>query len=151
MCQMPITRAPELDEALASGLQLQVLGQSARSGPEEGVAVAAVLAGTVRTPPAITARFRTARRAGHLYVLNDAGTARFLISPGVLSQVVISAGSWPLVLPVIGPRAKPIPAADTARLQADLDLFCAVVDVAAGGVDLELRATGITVDRAFST
>ncbi len=43
-----------------------------------------------------------------------------------------------------------IPIGDAAQLKADLDLFCAILEAAAPGVDLELRATGITVDRAFS-
>jgi ATPase family associated with various cellular activities (AAA) len=159
---MPITRAAELDDALAAALPLQVLGQTARSGPlsrlvvlgrsdpRAGVAVAALLAGTLRTPAAIATKFPTARRGRDLYVLNADGAERFLVSPGLLGQIVISAGSWPFVLPVIGPKAEPIPIANKGELQADLDLFCAVADVAAGGVDLELRATGITVDRAFS-
>jgi hypothetical protein len=159
---MPITRAPELDEALAAGLPLQVLGQTVRNGPlsrlvvlgrsdlRAGVAVAALLAGTLRTPAAIETSFQTARRGRDLYVLNAQGEERFLVSPGLLGQIVISAGSWPFVLPVIGPKAEPIPIGDAAALKAELDHFCEVVDVAAGGVDLELRPTGITVDRAFS-
>lgn len=158
---MGVTRAPELDEALALGLPLQVLGQAGRRGslsrlvvlgrsdPETGVSLAGIIAGTLRIPPAITSRFHTATRARGLYVLNDEGAERFVLSPGVMSQIVVSAGSWPLVLPVFGPKAKPIAIGDEADLQADLDLFCAVVDTAAGGVDLELRATGITVDRAL--
>jgi len=162
MYAMALTRAPELDEALAAGLPLQVLGQTGRRGPLSrlvvlgrsdpvaGVALAGVLAGTLRIPRAITTRFRTATRGRNLYVLDDAGSERFLVSPGIMGQVVVSAGSWPLVLPVLGPRAKALAIGDRARLQADLDLFCAVIDVAAGGVDLELRPTGITVDRAFT-
>jgi hypothetical protein len=159
---MAVTRSPELDEALVTGLPLQVLGQTAgrgplsrlvvlgRSDPETGVALAGVLAGTLRMPRAVTARFRTAKRGRHLYVLDDAGEERFLVSPGVMGQLVVSAGSWPFILPVLGPKARPIVAADRIRLQSDLDLFCAVLDAAAGGVEVELRPTGITVDRAFS-
>jgi ATP-dependent 26S proteasome regulatory subunit len=105
----------------------------------------------VRIPPAVTTNFPTAKRGRNVFVVNAAGQERFSISIGVMGQVVVSAGSWPLVLPVLLPTAKPIPTSDKARLRADLDLFCAVVDAAAGGIDMELWPTGLTVDQAFST
>ena len=158
---MGVTRARELDAVLEEGLPLQVLGQTARgplsrlvvlgrSDPETGVAIAGILAGTVRIPRRITTIYQTVARSRGLFILNEAGEERFVISPGVMGQLVISAGSWPLVLPVLAPKAKPLSTADKDRLRADLDLFCDVIDVASGGVELELRATGITVDRAFT-
>ncbi len=111
---MAITRTPGLDAALAAGLPLQVLGQGpsagvsrlvvlGRSDPEAGVALAAVLAGTLRIPREIATRFPTATRGRGLYVLDEAGEERFLVSAGVMGQIVISAGGWPFVLPVFGP------------------------------------------------
>src|SRR5438034_7575950 len=128
MCAMALTRAPELDETLAAGMPLQVLGQTGRRGPLSrlvvlgrsdpvtGVALAGVLAGTLRIPRAITTRFRTATRGRNLYVLDDAGSKRFLVSPGIMGQVVVSAGSWPLVLPVLGPRAEALAIGDSAQI-----------------------------------
>jgi hypothetical protein len=159
---MAVTRAAGFDEALAAGLRLQVIGQSARrnavsrvavlgrSDPAAGAALAGVLVGTVRMPAAVAATFPTVKRGRNLLVLNAAGEERFLVSTGVMGQVVVSAGSWPLILPVLLPTAKPIPTGDRASLRADLDLFCAVLDTAAGGVDMELWPTGVTVDHAFS-
>ena len=112
--------------------------------------MAGILAGTVRTPRAIASTFRTAPRGRGISILDDAGEERFVMSPGVMGQLVVSAGSWPLVMPVLAPKAKPLATGDVKRLKADLDLFCAVLDTAVGGVDMELRPTGITVDRAFS-
>jgi ATP-dependent 26S proteasome regulatory subunit len=83
-------------------------------------------------------------------VVDAAGENRVLISIGVMGQVVVSAGSWPLVLPVLLPTAKPLRVGDRAQQRADLDLFCAVLDAAAGGIDMELWPTGVTVDQAFS-
>src|ERR671930_615135 len=62
-----------------------------------------------------------------------------------------SAAAWPLVLPVIGPRADPLPMGTRRQLDADLDLFCELVTAAVGvKVDLELRPTGVTIDNALS-
>src|SRR5918911_4858572 len=109
---MAITWAPALAEALVAGLPLQVLGQSARGGPlsrllvlgrsepERGAWLAAVLAGTLRTPPAIESRFRTERVRGGVMVFDEAGKDRFVVTSGLFNQLVIACGTWPLVLPL---------------------------------------------------
>src|SRR5438270_2448735 len=127
---MAITWAPALAEALVAGLPLQVLGQSARTGPlsrllilgrsdpDRGAWLAAVLAGTLRTPPAIEEQFRTERLRGGLVVFDDAGNDRFVVSSGLLNQLVISCGTWPLVLPLIGPKAEALPVSKRSELKA---------------------------------
>jgi hypothetical protein len=161
---MAITWAPALADALASGLQLQVLGQTGRGGPlsrllvlgrSEGggrAALAAVLAGTFRTPPAIDERFNTVRRGQGLFVRDGSGHQRFVVSGGLLNQIVISCGSWPLILPVIGPKATAISTRHRGELESDLDLFCELVTAAVGpDVEVELRPTGMTVESALSS
>src|SRR5436305_66651 len=99
---MGISWTPALADGLAAGLPLQVLGQSARSGPlsrllvlgrsdpDGGASLAAVLAGTMRTPAAIEKGFRTVRRGGAVFVLDEHRRERFVLSRGLLEQVVIS-------------------------------------------------------------
>jgi AAA+ superfamily predicted ATPase len=161
---MAITWAPALAEALASGLPLQVLGQSARNGPlsrllvlgrseaERGAWLAAVLAGTLRTPPAIEARFRTERVRGGVMVFDESGKDRFVVTSGLLNQLVIACGSWPLVLPLIGPKADALPVDKRSELESALDLFCGVVDAATGDeLKLVLEPTGVTLESAVSS
>jgi hypothetical protein len=161
---MAITWAPALAEALVAGLPLQVLGQSARGGPlsrllvlgrsepERGAWLAGVLAGTLRTPPAIEAQFRTERVRSGLVVFDETGKDRFVVSAGLLNQVVISCGAWPLVLPLIGPKAEALPVGNRVELDAGLDLFCKLLDAATGEeISLELAATGVTIESAVSS
>jgi hypothetical protein len=160
---MAVTWSPELADRLTSGLPLQVLGQSGRGGPlsrlvvlgrsdpESGAALAAVLAGTLRTPRAIPESFPTVRRGRGLFVRDEDGRERFVVSAGLLNQVVISCGSWPLVLPLIGPKAGALSVAERDELEAGLDLFCRIVGSAVGSdAELVLEPTGIGVDSAVS-
>lgn len=159
-----MTWEQELIERLRAGLPLQVLGQASlegplrrlvvlgRSDPDSGAWLAAVLMGTLRTPPGIESGFATrSARGGALYVLDEGGRDRFVVSRGLLDQVVISCGGWPLLLPLVGAKARPRPVGDRAALASDLDAFCALVAAAAPGAALTLSATGLTVDAAFGS
>ena len=72
---------------------------------------------------------------------------RFEFSRGPLNQLVLFAGSWPILVPLVGPRVRPIPAED---LDAALLRFCELVDLTAGAkVELTLAPDGHRVDTAI--
>lgn len=163
---MAVTWEPALLEALAAGLPLQVLGQAplggplgrvvivGRSDPQAGAWLAAVLMGTLRRPPEIERDHPTRpARGGSLFVLDEAGGDRFAVTRGVLDQVVISCGGWPLLLPLVGPKARARPVGDRDALARDLDAFCAVVGsaVSRAAPSLSLTPTGVTADVALGS
>ena len=72
---------------------------------------------------------------------------RFEFSRGPLNQLVLFAGSWPVLVPLVGPRVRPIAADD---LEPALGRFCELVDLTAGApVELTLEPDGHRVDTAI--
>lgn len=72
---------------------------------------------------------------------------RFEFSRGPLNQLVLFAGSWPILVPLVGPRVRPIPADE---LEPSLKRFCELVDQTAGAtVELTLVPDGHRVETAI--
>jgi len=172
--------APALAGALRAGLPLTVIGRQvappplssvavvARSGPG-GASLATIFLPTIErgalafsplglgrivsfNPGAsIGERFPTRRRGSGLYVLDEAGGEQFVLAPGIFNQATLTAGSWPLLLPLVGPHAAARP---LDRLEAELDRYCAVLEAALSAlrtpVRLELADTGLNVDAVLS-
>jgi hypothetical protein len=158
--------------------RLVVLGRS-DSPPDGHMALAAVLVptargGTValgplgmgrpgasRIPIEVADRFPSrAARGGGFYVLGDEGVGDFLVAHGIVRQITVTCGLWPVLLQLAGPRAPARPTGDLTGVAADLDRFCevltAVVDAVYAHEDLPsprnqltLRPTGISVDSAL--
>ena len=116
--------------------------------------------GATRIPPELADRFTTRdARGGGLYVLGD-GAADFIVAHGIVRQITVSCGLWPLLLQLAGPRAPALPTTDASRVAADLDRFCEVVSAVVDAVyaheeaptpraGLVLRPTGVSVDSAL--
>jgi AAA+ superfamily predicted ATPase len=172
--------APPLTAALKAGLPLTVVGRQGAPSPLSSVVVlarssgdsfslAAIFLPTIERgalamspigpgrvigfDPARTvgARFPTRRRGSGVYVLTDDGAEQFVVAPGLFNQPTLSAGSWPLLLPLVGPHASARP---LAAVKAELDRFCVVLEAALSGlrspVAFELADTGLNVESALS-
>ena len=172
--------APALAKALRGGLPLTVIGRQvapsplssvvvlARSGAG-GAALATLFLPTVErgafalTPlglgralafdprRALGEAFPTRRRGSGLYILDEAGQEQFVLAPGLFNQTTLTAGGWPLLLPLVVPHA---PTRPLDRIEAELDRYCAALAVALNTlrtpVGLELADTGLNVDAVLS-
>src|SRR5256885_3716439 len=143
--------APALAAALKAGLPLTVVGRQGAPSPLSSVVVLARSGGdscslaTIFLPtiergalamspigpgrvvgfdPARTvgARFPTRRRGSGVYVLAEDGAEQFVVAPGLFNQPTLSAGSRPLLLPLVGPHT---PARPLAAGEAAPDPYCA--------------------------
>ncbi len=173
--------ARALAQGLRDGLPLTVIGRQAAPSPLSSVVVlahsgggraslAAVFLPTVERGAAsaisplglgrmlafdprraLGEAFSSRRRGSGLYVLSEAGEEQFVLAPGIFNQATLTAGTWPLLLPLVGPHAAPRP---LDKFEAELDRFCQVLAVALGTlrtpVDLELADTGLNVEAALS-
>ena len=84
-----------------------------------------------------------------------------MIGPGVvLNQLVVSSGTWPLLVPLFGPRTRGRPLTQRGALEHDLDGFCAVVAETVNAiyrrdglpltdVALTIRPTNLNADTAL--
>ncbi|MGH2353109.1 MAG: ATP-binding protein [Chloroflexota bacterium] len=118
------------------------------------------LAGALQPPMELRELFSTRRTTDAIYILDDQGRDRFAVGPGVvLNQLVVSCGTWPLLVPLFGPRTRSRPVADHAAVERDLDDYCAVVSATVNAiyrrrraplpsVALTIRPTGLNVDSA---
>jgi hypothetical protein len=119
--------------------------------------------GATRVPSELAARFRTrpAGGGGGLLVLDERGSDRFLVAPGLMRHVTVTCGLWPVLRQLIGPRAPARPTDDAAAVADDLDRFCellqAVVtamyeahELAVPPLDLVLRPTAASVQGALT-
>ena len=117
--------------------------------------------GAILPPEAIKRTFRTRRQGGAVFVQDRFGQDRYLLATGFVNQLVVCCGTWPVLLPLIGPRMEAHPFRDRQELEADLDFFCQVVAVTLEGVyasdedagiapeaELELAATGASAEAA---
>ncbi|HEX2326061.1 MAG TPA: ATP-binding protein [Chloroflexota bacterium] len=119
------------------------------------------LAGTLAPPDELRQHFPTRRTAEAIFVLDGEGRDRFVIGPGVvLNQLVVSSGTWPLLVPLFGPRTRGRPLTQRGALEHDLDGFCAVVAETVNAiyrrdglpltdVALTIRPTNLNADTAL--
>ena len=180
MTRASVRWAPELAKALRAGLPLTVIGREvapsplssvvvlARSGGAQAALAAMFLPSLERGAFAFSplgvgrllafdprrelgAAFPTRRRGSGLYILDERGDEQFVLAPGLFNQTTLSAGSWPLLLPLVGPHTEGRP---LDRIEAELDRFCELIAVALSGlkapVTMELADTGLNVEAALS-
>ena len=166
---MEVRCTPELAEAIARGLPLTVAGQIAlppplagivviaRGGPVPGgLSLAAVLQprALLRVPELVGLQ-TTRRRNGT--VVEEA----FAVTPGLLNQLVVSSGAWPLVVPLLNPSTPAYPVPDLAAVKRGLDLFATVLGNVVAGIyqaagkdapagKLVLAPTGLGVETALA-
>ena len=164
--------APELKGRLRTGLPLTVLAQATLQPPlgrllimgrsdDGGVSLAASLmpggragvlalsavgiikpAGAGIPPAALRPRFPAREHRKGIFILDAEGDDLFLVGSGLLNQVVVSCGPWPLLIPLVGPRAPKLQPEDEETLASNLDTFCAVVAASIDGVYRHLRQEG---------
>lgn len=117
--------------------------------------------GAIHPPETVVRTFRTRRQAGAIFVQDQKGQDRYLLATGLVNQLVVCCGTWPVLMPLIGPRVGAHPFRDRQALEADLDFFCHVVAVTLEGVygsdkdsepslevELELSSTGASTETA---
>src|ERR1700704_5289772 len=131
----------DLADAIARGLPLTVAGQIAlppplagivvlvRGGPVPGgLSLAAVLQPrTLLRVPELEGMQTTRRRNGT--VVEDS----FAVTPGLLNQLVVACGAWPLVVPLLNPSTPAYPVPDGAAIERGLELFGTRLHTARGG------------------
>jgi hypothetical protein len=130
--------SPALVEGLREGMPLTVIGQATAAGRLGRVVVLA----------------RSDGRKAHL-AATFMGVARkprveetiFGYARGSLGQLVLFCGAWPILVPLVGPRAA---ALDTQDVEPALRRFCELIELTAGvPLDVTLRPEGHTVDTAI--
>ena len=170
---------PSLADRLAAGLPVTVLGQLLLPAPlsrllvlgrsdAERVALAAALVpgvaagalgmlGLGRTgvvPEEVARRFPSRRVRGGFFTLDPNGRDQFLVAPGIVRQVTVTCGLWPLLRQLAGPRT---PARPLDGVAADLDRLCELLDALLGAMraeparNLVLRAGGVRVSQEAGT
>jgi AAA+ superfamily predicted ATPase len=119
------------------------------------------LAGTLTPPAELRQRFTSRQTSEAIFILDEAGTDRFVVGPGVvLNQLVVSCGSWPLLAPLFGPRTRARRVTSAEDMRDELDTFCAAVGLTVDAIyrrqrqvptsaALALRPTGLNVDAAL--
>jgi AAA+ superfamily predicted ATPase len=182
--------SPELAARLAAGMPATVVGQLALPAPLSRlvvlarsraglVSLAAALIptasrgalavtplgivkqlGAIQPPKLVSEVFRTRQQADVLFVQDGAGQDRYMLATGLVNQLVLYCGVWPVLMPLVGPRVG-AHRAERPALDEDLDLFCNVISVTLEGIygshpdsaglppaELELVATGPSADTA---
>ena len=166
---MMVRWSPELPTAVARGLQLTVLGQLAlpaplagamvvaRGGPVPGkLSLAAVLQprAILKVPP--LDGLQTRSRRGATFIED-----RWVITPGLLNQLVVACGGWPFLVPIIAPSAAAHEVVDLAAVEADLTSFARVLGSVVEAIyknaerdtpdlDLALAPTGLGIETALA-
>ncbi len=119
------------------------------------------VAGLLQPPPDITAQIATRGSGDTRYVLDDRGQDRFVMSPGVVrNQLVIACGTWPLLVPLFGPRATARPIPNVSGAVEELRAFAHVVSATIEAIyarqhlpvprlNLVLRSTGASFESAL--
>ena len=120
-------------------------------------------AGATRVPDEVAGRYRsTILRRGGFFVLDADGASQFLVAPGIMRQITVTCGIWPVLMQLVGPRAPARPTSDSVQVAADLDRFCDLVstvieavyiheELEVPEVELALRATAVSVEGAVGT
>ncbi|MDQ6692084.1 MAG: ATP-binding protein [Candidatus Dormibacteraeota bacterium] len=167
---MKVSWSPELTKAIVRGLPLTVTGQAtlpsplaglvviARGGPAPGgkLSIAGVLQprALLRVPQLDGLQTRS-RRGGTIV------EERFVVTPGLLNQLVVACGNWPVLIPLISPGTPAHEVANEAAVKDELELFSRIlVNVVEGiykaagkdvpDLDLVLQPTGLGVEAALS-
>jgi AAA+ superfamily predicted ATPase len=117
--------------------------------------------GAIQPPRLVAQNFSSRWQAGSLFVLDEADLDRYMLSTGLVNQLVLCCGVWPVLLPLVGPRIGARPAPDREAVEAELSVFCELVTVTLQGiytseeesaglpsVDLELVSTGPSMESA---
>ena len=133
---MRVSRSPELAPAIARGLPLTVLGQLALPSPLAGILVLArggPAPGRLSLAAVLQPRtlLRVPRLEGMATRVRRTGTIveeRLAVTPGLLNQMVIACGAWPLVVPLLNPSTPAREIADEAAVERALDHFAAVTE-----------------------
>lgn len=129
--------SPDLVQALGGGMPLTVVGNGRLSGRLGRVLVLARSDG--RSAHLAASFFGPAQQPG-------ASDDRFTYTRGPLGQLILSAGSWPGLVPLLSRHAGPLP---VAGLEAGIARFCELVDLTAGSpVPIMLSPEGHRVDTA---
>jgi hypothetical protein len=144
---MRVSRSPELAAAIAAGLPLTVIGQLALPSPLAGLVVLArggPAPGRLSLAAVLQPRtlLRVPRLEGLATRVRRAGTVveeRLVVTPGLLNQMVIACGAWPLVVPLLAPGTPAQEIADVAAVEGALDHFSRVTE---NVVDAVYRAAG---------
>ncbi|HEV2123137.1 MAG TPA: ATP-binding protein [Chloroflexota bacterium] len=120
------------------------------------------LAGALEPPAELLQHFAARRTSEAIYIQDSNRRDLFVVGPGVvLNQLVIACGSWPLIAPLFGPRARARPPVDLPAVHRELSDFCAVVSatidalyhrqrMSPPAITLMLRPTGLNVDNALT-
>src|ERR1700716_599229 len=116
--------------------------------------------GAIPPPRLVSQVFRTRQQADVLFVQDGAGQDRYMLATGLVNQLVLYCGVWPVLMPLVGPRVA-AHGAERPALDTDLDLFCNVISVTLEGIyssdpnseglpvaGLELSATGASAETA---
>lgn len=167
---MRITWSSELVDSISRGLPLTVIGQTMLEAPLAGLAVVARGGPTPKGKLALAAVLQPRslmkvpdiegmsikpKRGGVL--VEDA----FVVTPGLLNQLVVACGSWPVLVPLLYSSAASRPIADAASIKKELELFSSVVLATVEGIyrpsgarspelELTLNPTGLSIRAALS-
>jgi len=159
----------DLAEAIGRGLPLTVAGQIGLPSPLAGIVVL-VRGGPVPGGLSLAAVLqpRTLLRVPELEGLQTArrrnGTVvadSFAVTPGLLNQLVVACGAWPLVVPLLNPSTPAYPVPDARAIARGLDLFGTVLTNVVEGIykaagkevpegELVLAPTGLGVETALA-
>jgi AAA+ superfamily predicted ATPase len=117
--------------------------------------------GAIQPPKLVARTFPSRWQAGNLFVLDEADRDRYMLATGLVNQLVLCCGVWPVLLPLVGPRIGARPAPDREAVEAELNLFCELATLTLEGiytsdeesaglpsVDLELVSTGPSMESA---
>src|SRR3984893_4760861 len=117
--------------------------------------------GAIQPPRLVAQSFPSRWQTGSLFVLDEDRRDLYLLSTGLVNQLVLCCGVWPVLLPLVGPRIGAHVAPDRQAVEADLELFCELITVTLEGiytsdqdsaglptVNLELLSTGPSMDSA---
>ena len=166
---MEVRCTPELAQVIARGLPLTVAGQIALPSPLAGIVVLArggpvpggLSLAAVLQPRAL---LRVPELAGLQTIRRRNGTVveeAFAVTPGLLNQLVVACGTWPLVVPLLNPSTPAYPVPDPAAVKRGLALFATVLGNVVTGIyeaagkdvpsgELLLAPTGLGVETALA-
>lgn len=166
---MPITWSSELIDAIGRGLPLAVVGQCTLESPLAGLAIlarggptpdgrlslAAILQPrSLLKVPALDGLAVKRKRGG--VIVEEA----FCVTPGLLNQLVVACGNWPVLVPLLYSSAPSRSIRDRAAIERELALFGTVVeatieavyrsaDRAAPSLEVELSPSDLSLQAAL--